>query len=127
MCVYLPARISVEEAWNKRKEIDESGEFIAFEKTVPWKGHVLDLEKENKCEGLIKFAFYKDDRGMNRVQALPLSGAGFANRVSLCAAWRGLRGEELKKASGFDDIEFVHHAGFIGGAWSFDTCVKMAK
>lgn len=64
---------------------------------------------------------------MSRVQALPLAGAGFANRVSLCAAWRGLRGEELKKVSGFDDIEFVHHAGFIGGAWSFETCVKMAK
>jgi hypothetical protein len=29
--VYLPARVSVEEAWNKRKEIDESGEFISFD------------------------------------------------------------------------------------------------
>jgi uncharacterized UPF0160 family protein len=125
--VYLPARVSVEEAWKKRKDIDESGEFISFDNSVPWKGHVLDLEKENKCEGLIKFAFYKDDRGMSRVQALPLAGHGFQNRVSLCAAWRGLRGDDLKKVSGFNDIEFVHHAGFIGGAWSSETCIKMAK
>lgn len=64
---------------------------------------------------------------MSRVQALPLAGQGFANRVSLCAAWRGLRGDDLKKASGFNDIEFVHHGGFIGGAWSFETCLQMAK
>lgn len=65
--VFLPARTTVEEAWNKRKEINETGEFIYFEKTVPWKAHLIDLEKENSCEGLIKFAFYQDDRGMHRV------------------------------------------------------------
>lgn len=56
----------------------------------------MDLEKENDKEGFIKFAFFKDDRGMERVQALPLAGAGFANRVSLLKEWRGLRGDELK-------------------------------
>jgi hypothetical protein len=55
-----------------------------------------------------------------------VSGGGFANRVSLCKAWRGLRDDELKKVSGFADISFVHHAGFIGGAWSDETCMKMA-
>lgn len=25
------------------------------------------------------------------------------------------------------DMEFVHHAGFIGGAWSLDTVIKMAE
>lgn len=25
------------------------------------------------------------------------------------------------------DIEFVHHSGFIGGAWSLETAIKMAE
>jgi len=24
-------------------------------------------------------------------------------------------------------MEFVHHAGFIGGAWSMETAIKMAE
>jgi len=48
-------------------------------------------------------------------------------RVPLCKAWRGLRGQELQEISGLKDIDFVHHSGFIGGAWSLETCVLMAK
>jgi len=47
--------------------------------------------------------------------------------VSLCKAWRGLRAEELRKITNFKDIEFVHHGGFIGGAWSLESCIKMAE
>jgi uncharacterized UPF0160 family protein len=67
VCVYLPARSLVEDAWAKREALHPSGEFILFEKSCPWKNHVIDMEKENKLEGHIKFAFFKDDRGMSRV------------------------------------------------------------
>jgi hypothetical protein len=46
-------------------------------------------------------------------------------RVPLAKAWRGLRAEELRKSTPYTDIEFVHHSGFIGGAWSMETVLKM--
>lgn len=58
---------------------------------------------------------------------MPLSPGSFESRIPLLAAWRGLRAEELKNISGFTDVEFVHHSGFIGGAWSLETCIKMAE
>jgi uncharacterized UPF0160 family protein len=76
----------------------------------------------------MKFAFFKDGRGMTRVQAIGVKGEAFANRVSLSAAWRGLRADEIKKINpDLHDAEFVHHAGFIGGAWTMPTCLKMAE
>jgi len=52
-------------------------------------------------------------------------------RVPLCKAWRGLRADELKKLSegvfAVSDLEFVHHSGFIGGAWSLESAIKMAE
>jgi len=33
----------------------------------------------------------------------------------------------LNKALGVTDAEFVHNAGFIGGAWSLETAIMMAE
>ena len=74
-----------------------------------------------------KFVFFKDTRGMCRVQTVPPKGSGFDMRVPLSKAWRGLRSEELKKITDFTDMEFVHHSGFIGGAWSIESAVRMAE
>jgi len=64
---------------------------------------------------------------MFRVQALPAELGKFDNRVSLAEEMRGLRGEELNKAAGLTDGEFVHASGFIGGAWSKESAIKMAE
>jgi len=68
-----------------------------------------------------------DGRGMHRVVTVPPKLGSFEQRVSLCKAWRGKRGEELKQISGIADIDFVHNAGFIGGAWSLESAIKMAQ
>lgn len=34
--------------------------------------------------------------------------------------------DKLKNISGIDDIIFVHASGFIGGAGSYDSVIKMA-
>ena len=47
--------------------------------------------------------------------------------MSICKAYRGLRGGPLNEASGLSDCEFVHAAGFIGGAWSLESAVKMVE
>ena len=64
---------------------------------------------------------------MYRIQTVPPQGSGFDMRVPLCKEWRGLRAEDLKKCTPFEDMEFVHHSGFIGGAWTLDTCLKMGE
>ena len=64
---------------------------------------------------------------MYRIQAVRQSSASFTNRVNICKAYCGQRTEELNKLVGRDDCEFVHAAGFIGGAWSLETCIKIAE
>ena len=125
--VMLPARQRVEEAWAEREQLHPSGEFLWFQHHCPWKGHVYDLEEEQEVRGLIKFVFYQDERKMYRVQAVSQSSSSFSNRVSLCASYRGLRGEQLREVTGLADAEFVHTAGFIGGAWSLESAIKMAE
>ena len=86
------------------------------------------IEKEKELEGHIKFMFYKDGRGMTRIQALPKGKSSqFQNIVSIHSTYRGLRGDELQKVSGCSDAEFVHATGFIGGAWSTESAIKMAE
>jgi uncharacterized UPF0160 family protein len=123
----LPARNVVKEAFEARETFHKSNQFLWFSKSCPWKEHVYELEKETSNEGLIKFAFYKDPRGMFRVQALSKSSSSFENRVSLCKAYRGLRDDGLNEASGLKDCAFVHAAGFIGGCWSLESAIKMAE
>jgi len=48
-------------------------------------------------------------------------------RVPLKAEWRGLRDKELGIISGCNDAIFVHASGFIGGAKSKESVVKMAE
>ena len=71
--------------------------------------------------------FYQDDRKMYRIQAVPLKESGFGDRCSIHKDYRGLRDQELNKAAGIEDGAFVHAAGFIGGAWSIESCIKMAE
>ena len=48
-------------------------------------------------------------------------------RVPLKSEWCGLREKELNEISGFDDAIFVHMTGFIGGAKSQATVIRMAE
>ena len=48
---------------------------------------------------------------MWRIQAVTAEGTAFTNRLSLPAAWRGLRDADLCAAVGMDGCKFVHNAG----------------
>jgi uncharacterized UPF0160 family protein len=89
--VLMPARKLVEEAWNSREKVHASGEFMFIENSCPWKDHLYNIESEQGKEGLIKFVFFKDGRGMHRVQAVSQKGGGYESRISLNKVWRGLR------------------------------------
>lgn len=124
----LPARQFVEKAIMDRAEVDPSGEVICLSSGgLPWRGHLYDLEKEYSIDPLIKFVLYTDQSNMWRVQAVTVEGKAFENRLSLPAAWRGLRDTDLEAVSKIKGIRFVHAAGFIGGSDTYEGALEMAR
>lgn len=62
-----------------------------------------------------------------RIQAVPQKEGAFELRKGIKAEWRGIKDmEKLRALSGLEDIEFVHATGFIGGAVSLKSTIKMA-
>jgi len=122
---WLPARSLVEEAIDRRFEVDSSGEIILFNQFCPWKSHLFDIEREKKLDGTIKFCLFSDLNGTWRVQCVPKREDSFENRISLL--WKGLRDEELSKSSGIDGGVFVHISGFIGGNKTKEGVLEMAR
>jgi uncharacterized UPF0160 family protein len=124
----LPAREFVERAVMERHETDESGEIIKLASGgLPWPGHLYDLEKELAIDPLIKFVLYTDQAGMWRVQAVTVEGQAFQNRLSLPEEWRGVRDQDLAALTQIPGCRFVHAAGFIGGADTYEGALEMAK
>lgn len=80
--------------------------------------HLFELEAESvipESEHAI-YVIYPDEAGGNwRIQAVPVSPESFDSRKALPEAWRGMRDEELSKASGIPGSIFIHASGFIGG------------
>ncbi|PRP88546.1 UPF0160 protein MYG1, mitochondrial-like [Planoprotostelium fungivorum] len=122
---WFPAREIVESAFDKREQVDPSGEIIVLEKHCPWKSHLYDLEKEKNLEGVIKFALFGDQNGSWRVQAISKTESSFSNRVDLL--WKGMRDKELSEASGIENGVFVHISGFIGGNKTKEGALEMAR
>lgn len=60
-----------------------------------------------------------------RVQCVGVEGEEFQNRKSL--PWKGLRDDDLSKASGIPGGIFVHISGFIGGNKTKEGALQMAK
>ncbi len=51
----------------------------------------------------------------------------FSNRCKAPENWRGLTDENLEKATGIADVDFVHPNGFTGGAKNQKAALEMAK
>lgn len=124
----LPARDFVESALLKRHEVDTTGEILVLESGgLPWKSHLYELEKEHVVDPLVKFVLYQDQGGMWRVQAVTVEGKAFENRLSLPEEWRGVRDQDLEAVTKIPGSRFVHAAGFIGGASTYEGALKMAQ
>jgi len=125
---WWPARPIVQEAIDKRFEISKSGVIIKLRRPCPWKDHLTDIEKINNLEGNLKFVLFPEGPNGNwRVQGINLKGS-FALRCALKENWRGVNDfEKLKEVSGIEDIIFCHASGFIGGAKSLESVIKMAE
>jgi uncharacterized UPF0160 family protein len=126
---WLPAKKIVEEAVKKRFETHKSGEILEFSRFCPWQEHLRDIEAEREDEKLSNIKFVLFDGGNNsgyRVQAVPIDKGSFLCRKFLNKNWRGLRDDELIKASGIEGCIFVHANGFIGGNKTRSGALEMA-
>ncbi|XP_059613544.1 MYG1 protein [Phlebotomus argentipes] len=124
---WLPARSIVEDALKNRFKTHESGSILILEQFCPWKEHLAILETEQKIEGSIKYVIFNDKEADVRCMAVPITPDSVICRKFLHKDWRGLRGDELEKISGIEKINFVHHNGFIGGAFNREAALKMAE
>lgn len=123
---WWPARKIVADALEKRFQVHPSGQVLEFTQGgVPWKEHLLTLEKEQDIEGQLYYVIYADQSGKWRVQCVPISSSTFQNRLSLPEAWRGVRDEELSKLSEIPGCIFVHASGFIGGNQTREGVLQM--
>lgn len=124
---FIPAYEIVKKAIDNRFDVHKSGSVICLDTCCPWKEHLCEIEKAMNIEGQIKFVLYKDTNEGYRIQTVPLSQGSFQFRHGIHSDWRGLDREKLKEVCKIDDVVFVHSSGFIGGARSYDSALKMAE
>lgn len=124
--VWWPARAIVDDAIKKRFEIHSSGKIIELEQFCPWKHHLYELEKENKCDGEILYCIFASTPNDNRVICVPNTPSSFVCRKFLPTTWRGVRDDDLATMSGVSGARFCHATGFIGGGAKRDDVLQMA-
>jgi uncharacterized UPF0160 family protein len=118
----------VKDVVEKRTDFHASGRIIHFEKHCAWKEALFKVEKNLKIEGQVIFAIYKNISGESyRVSTVPVEPGSFNFRLGLSEEWRGKSMKELQETSGIEDMVFCHHSGFIGGAVSLESAIKMAE
>lgn len=71
--------------------------------------------------------YYNTDSDYWKVEAIPVRPTVMDSRKLAPDSWRGLSGKELQKASGISDATFCHSSGFLFGAISLDSALKMAR
>ncbi len=123
---FIPAYSIVKDAILNRFKHHQSGNIIVLEKSCPWRELLFVIEEELGIKDQIIFAIYSSQANDFRVQTVPLNLGNFRFRKGLHVDWRGIEKEKLAQISGIEDINFCHTSGFIGGARTFESALKMA-
>jgi len=124
---WMVCRKIVQEAFEKRTEVDPSGEILVLPTFCPWSEHLFEVEKQHNVVGVVKYVLFADQSGAWRIQAAPVENGSFTSRKALPAVWRGIRNEHLDELTGLSGCIFVHAAGFIGGHKTYEGVLEMAK
>jgi len=126
---WLPARLLVINALEKRFITHYSGRLLELSTPCPWKEHYFALEEElgNDLDPKIDFVFFEDFANKRWIiQSMPISPDSFELRKTLPLSWRNLIYDELSSISGIKDCIFCHTTGFLGGNKSREGIIKMA-
>lgn len=96
-----------------------------LERFVPWQEYIFSSVNPKAKE--ILFVVFPSNRGGFNCQCVPDFLGGFGQRNPLPETWRGLNGEQLRKASGVESAIFCHPAGFMCSAGTREDAIKMAE
>lgn len=124
---FLKAKQYVIDAFNNRFNVDKSGKILVFDQFIPWKEHLFTVERENNAEGEALYVLFPDNTKQWRIAAVPVNSTSFDSRKKLPEPWRGLRDDALSQKTGVPDCVFIHAAGFIGGAKTQESVLKLAQ
>ncbi|VDP23334.1 unnamed protein product [Soboliphyme baturini] len=109
-------------------QVDPSGEVIEFNSGgCPWREHLFELEKELQVKPINYVLFPSYDRKSWMIVCVPARPTGFALRLGLPVAWRGLRDRELSTMTGIDSCVFCHANGFCGSNARKEGALDMVR
>jgi uncharacterized UPF0160 family protein len=96
---------------------------VVLDRKLPWEKAVFDGKLDD-----VLFVIYPNENLTSwYCRTVPPEPNSFGQRLSLPEAWRGLQEEAFSSAAGIPDGVFCHPSGFICGARSKDSVLKLAE
>jgi uncharacterized UPF0160 family protein len=96
---------------------------IVLDRKLPWEKAVF----ESGLNDLLFVIYPNEDLTAWYCRTIPPEPNSFGQRLSLPEPWRGLQEAEFSKAAGIEDGVFCHPSGFICGARSQESAVRLAE
>ncbi|MGF9763270.1 MYG1 family protein [Microvirga sp. 0TCS3.31] len=96
---------------------------IVLDRKLPWEKAVFD----GGLGDLLFVIYPNEDLTAWYCRTIPPEPNSFGQRLSLPETWRGLQEAEFSRAAGIDDGVFCHPSGFICGARSRESAVRLAE
>jgi uncharacterized UPF0160 family protein len=95
---------------------------IVLDRKLPWEKAVF----ESGLHDLLFVIYPNEDLTAWYCRTIPPEPNSFGQRLPLPEPWRGLQEAEFSKAAGIEDGVFCHPSGFICGARSQESAVRLA-
>jgi uncharacterized UPF0160 family protein len=96
---------------------------VVLDRKLPWEKAVY----QGGLDELLFIVYPGEDRMAWYCRTVPPEPGSFGQRLALPEAWRGLQDEAFSRAAGIPDGVFCHPSGFIAGARSLASTVRLAE
>lgn len=101
----------------------EDARLIVLDSKLPWEKAVF----EGGLDDLLFVIYPNENRTAWYCRTIPPKPGSFGQRLSLPETWRGLQDEAFSDAAGIEDGVFCHPSGFICGARSRESAIRLAE
>lgn len=114
----INSKIEAREIVNKAYEKAEDKSIIILEQFVP----AIEYIQENYEN--TEFIVFPSLRGGYNIQGIPVSKEDKTLKAPFPREWLGKRNEELRAASGIDNIDFCHAGNFMCACQTIDAAIE---
>ncbi len=101
----------------------DDARILVLDRKLPWEKAVF----EGGLDELLFVVYPNEDLTAWYCRTVPPEPGSFGQRLPLPEAWRGLQNEAFSQAAGIPDGVFCHPGGFIGGARSLASTIRLAE